>query len=89
MVKLIYDVGMHKGEDTEFYLRRGFRVVGVEANPYLVEELRSKFSAEISSGTLQLVDRAISNSGGVVTFRDGAATPEHSVSSITELSAAL
>ncbi len=25
---LIYDVGMHTGEDTEFYLRKGFRVVG-------------------------------------------------------------
>jgi FkbM family methyltransferase len=68
MAKLIYDVGMHRGEDTEFYLSRGFRVVGVEANPYLVEELRSKFSAEIRSGALQLVDRAISNSGGIVRF---------------------
>jgi FkbM family methyltransferase len=68
MAKLIYDVGMHRGEDTEFYLSRGFRVVGVEANPYLVEELRSKFSAEIKSGALQLVDRAISNSGGIVRF---------------------
>lgn len=22
---LVYDIGMHKGEDTEFYLRKGFR----------------------------------------------------------------
>jgi 16S rRNA A1518/A1519 N6-dimethyltransferase RsmA/KsgA/DIM1 with predicted DNA glycosylase/AP lyase activity len=30
---LIYDVGMHHGEDTEFYLRKGFRVVAFEADP--------------------------------------------------------
>ena len=29
---LIYDVGMHRGEDTAFYLRKGFRVVAVEAD---------------------------------------------------------
>ena len=26
---LIYDVGMHQAEDTEFYLHKGFRVVAV------------------------------------------------------------
>jgi len=28
---LIYDAGMHRGEDAEFYLKKGFRVVGIEA----------------------------------------------------------
>ena len=28
---LIYDIGVNKGEDTEFYLNKGFRVVGIEA----------------------------------------------------------
>ena len=28
---LIYDVGLHKGEDSEFYLKKGFRVVAIEA----------------------------------------------------------
>jgi hypothetical protein len=41
------------------------------------------------AGILVPGDRVATNSGGVVTFRDGAAAPEHSVSSITELSAAL
>jgi ATP-dependent Lhr-like helicase len=40
-------------------------------------------------GILVPGDRVAANSGGVVTFRDGAALLEHSVSSITELSAAL
>ena len=43
LVKLVYDVGMHAGEDTECYLGRGCCVVGIEANPTLVEQLRDKF----------------------------------------------
>ena len=34
---LIYDIGQHTGEDTAFYLGKGFRVVAVEANPTLAE----------------------------------------------------
>ena len=33
---LIFDIGMHIGQDTEFYLKKGFCVVAVEANPKLV-----------------------------------------------------
>lgn len=28
----IFDIGMHRGEGTRFYLAKGFRVVAVEAN---------------------------------------------------------
>ena len=31
--KLILDLGMHHGDDTLAYLKRGFRVVAIEANP--------------------------------------------------------
>ena len=34
---LIYDVGLHLGEDTEYYLKKGFRVIAFEANPELVD----------------------------------------------------
>jgi hypothetical protein len=34
---LIFDMGLHKGEDTDFYLRKGFDVVAFEANPFLIE----------------------------------------------------
>ena len=37
---LVYDVGMHKGEDTEFYLRKGFRVIAFEADPDLAHSGR-------------------------------------------------
>ena len=35
--RLIIDVGMHNGDDTAFYLAKGFEVVAVEANAALVE----------------------------------------------------
>jgi len=38
--QLIYDVGAQLGEDTDFYLRKGFKVVAIEANPPLAEGLR-------------------------------------------------
>jgi FkbM family methyltransferase len=56
---LIYDVGMHKGEDTRYYLRKGFRVVAFEANPVLVSECRARFASEVHSGRLSIVQGAI------------------------------
>jgi FkbM family methyltransferase len=66
--KLIFDVGMHRGEDTEFYLRRGFAVVGVEANPFLVGELKERFRSNIESGQLRIVGKAISVRPGKARF---------------------
>lgn len=56
---LIYDVGMHKGEDTDFYLRKGFRVIGFEADPDLCAICRHRFEREIRSGQLVLLEGAI------------------------------
>jgi len=56
---LIYDVGMHLGEDTEFYLRKGFRVVGFEADPRHVQLCRGRFAEAIADGRLILVEGAI------------------------------
>jgi FkbM family methyltransferase len=56
---LIFDVGFHLGEDTVYYLRKGFRVVAFEAHPDLVETARRQFAAEIAKGRLQIVSGAI------------------------------
>lgn len=58
---LIFDFGMHIGQDTEFYLAKGFDVVAVEANPILVAEAESKFSEFIKSGRLVIVNSGISD----------------------------
>ena len=56
---LIYDVGMHKGQDTDFYLKKGFQVVGFEANPENAAFCRERFAASIESGDLIIVEGAI------------------------------
>ena len=56
---LIYDFGLHRGEDTDFYLRKGFEVVAVEANPDLVAEAKTRFRNEISTGKLRLIEGAV------------------------------
>jgi FkbM family methyltransferase len=56
---LIYDVGLHKGEDTDFYLRKGFSVVGIEANPILVANAKIRFKDEIESGRLKIIEGAV------------------------------
>jgi len=59
---LVYDVGMHKGEDTDYYIRKGFRVVGIEADPNLAELCRTRFAGQIRDGKLVLVEGAITES---------------------------
>jgi FkbM family methyltransferase len=65
---LIVDVGMHNGDDTAFYLGKGFRVVAIEANPALAAEGAARFPSEVADGRLVIVNRAISQNPGKVTL---------------------
>jgi FkbM family methyltransferase len=56
---LIFDVGMHQGEDTDFYLKKGFRVVAFEANPELAEYCRNRFANALERDRLTIVEGAI------------------------------
>ena len=62
MADLVADIGMHDGEDTNFYLKKGYRVVGVEANPELVAANRKRFSHEIEQDRLTIIHAAIGTS---------------------------
>lgn len=57
--KLIYDVGLHKGKDTAYYLKKGFDVIAFEADPEFVEMCEGKFKKDILSGRLIIVQGAI------------------------------
>lgn len=65
---LIFDIGMHVGQDTEFYLKKGFRVVAVEANPTLAEAANEKFSKEIANGQLTVCNVALAQERGTIDF---------------------
>lgn len=74
---LIYDVGLHHGQDTDFYLKKGYRVVAFEANPGNAAFCRERFAVEIADGRLTIVEGAITedisnngNSGSVKFYRN-------------------
>ncbi|CAN5327265.1 FkbM family methyltransferase [soil metagenome] len=56
---LIYDVGLHHGQDTDFYLKKGYRVVAFEADPGNAAFCRTRFASEIGAGRLTIVEGAI------------------------------
>lgn len=63
-----YDIGMHNGDDTDYYLRKGYDVVAVEANPDLCRQVAERFATEVRSGRLKIMNVAISDSAGELDF---------------------
>lgn len=68
MEKLIFDIGLHLGEDTAYYLQKGFKVVGVDANPDAIGAAIQKFNTAIQSGQLILVNCAVCDFEGETSF---------------------
>jgi FkbM family methyltransferase len=56
---LVFDVGLHHGQDTDFYLKKGFRVVAFEADPSNAAFCRERFADAMASGRLTIVEGAI------------------------------
>jgi FkbM family methyltransferase len=56
---LIYDVGLEAGKDSDFYLKKGFRVVAFEADAALAEAGRKRFADAIRENRFTLVEGAI------------------------------
>lgn len=65
---LIFDLGYHNGDDTQYYLAKGYNVVAIEANPYLAAEGEIRFAQEIEAGRLRLINKAISSVTGKIEF---------------------
>jgi len=65
---LIYDVGLNNGDDTAFYLSRGFRVVAIEADPTLADAARERFRQQIGTGAVTVVNVGIADHDGEAEF---------------------
>ncbi len=65
---LIFDVGLNIGQDSEFYLAEGYRVLAIEADPVLAEAARKKFSKEVEEGRLEILNVGIADRDGVADF---------------------
>jgi FkbM family methyltransferase len=61
---LVFDLGLHRAEDTAYYLRLGCRVVAVEADVGLAAQARERFRAEIAAGRLVILNRAVTGESG-------------------------
>ncbi len=66
--KLIFDVGFNIGQDSAFYLAQGHKVVAVEADPTLAQAGQKRFSREVASGQLQIVNAGVAASEGHAQF---------------------
>jgi FkbM family methyltransferase len=65
---LIYDIGMNNGDDTAYYLWRGFDVLAVEAHPKLAAVAGERFVEEIKTGRLTILNIGIAAEEGEFPF---------------------
>lgn len=87
---LIFDIGANNGDDTGFYLAKGFRVIAVEADPALCRHMETRFADNIAAGTLKVENVGVAGTDGTLDFyvnsysewssfvKDGKATQENS-----------
>ena len=61
---LIFDLGASDGDDTAYYLAKGFCVVAVEADPVACAALRRRFRRPIAEGRVTLVHAAVAATAG-------------------------
>jgi len=65
---LIFDLGFHNGDDSDFYLKKGFDVIALEANPGLVRDGIKRFRNYIDKKNLILINKIVSDNIGMQNF---------------------
>jgi FkbM family methyltransferase len=68
MSVLVYDIGVNDGRDTSHYLREGYNVVSIDANPVICAAIETKFCDYIRIGQLQIINRGITEAKGQLEF---------------------
>jgi FkbM family methyltransferase len=58
---VIYDFGANEGQNFQYFLSKGYKVVGIEANPTLCDEMNKKFSKEIADKRVVVVNCCLSD----------------------------
>lgn len=66
--ELVIDVGMNNGDDSAYYLAKGYRVVGIEANPALATHAAERLRQYVDQGDLNILNIAVADSEGVLPF---------------------
>ncbi len=68
MRQLIYDVGMHNGDDSAYYLAKGYEVVGIDANPSLCAACVTRFEREIAEGRMTVLNVGVGPAEDLMLF---------------------
>jgi FkbM family methyltransferase len=66
--RLVFDIGAHIGKDAEFYLRKGFRVVAIEAYAPHAQHIRDQLADDILHNDLVVEEVGIGKSPGISRF---------------------
>ena len=61
---LVFDIGFYDGTDTDYYLRRGHKVIAFEANPALFEAGQHRYREAIASKQLTLLNLGVGKDDG-------------------------
>ncbi len=64
---IVMDLGVSQGNDTAFYVAKGFKVIAVEADPGACELLQRRFAHQLASGDVRLLNFAASDTFGKTT----------------------
>lgn len=59
--KVIIDLGAHMGEDSDYYLRKGYRVIAVDASKRLCDYISDKFASHPQKEHFTILNYAIAN----------------------------
>jgi FkbM family methyltransferase len=65
---VVYDVGMNAGEDIPYYVKKGYRVVGIEANPDLAQQVSEQYAPLVESGEVTVVNVGVGAQAGRLPF---------------------
>lgn len=61
---LVFDLGMHEAQDTNYYLSLGYRVVAVDASVEMVEKAQRKYAGLYTDKNLTVLNYAMSDKDG-------------------------
>ena len=73
---LVYDVGLHNGDDTACYLTRGYFVVAIEADPVQADKAKEKFKEYVDKGQLKILNIGVAAEEGEFDFYINDVQPE-------------
>ena len=65
---IVYDVGMKNGDDSAYYLAKGYKVVGIDANHDMCSFCERRFKSEIKHGLMTVLNAGVSDAPGEATF---------------------